>query len=142
MSELASHWEALRKQRVIDRKHAALKRMKEEKERQEREFAEEEYRRACILREQEDQRKQELSNQIKSGSKTAIKKSYRDRERTIQRLQEEREWHDEMIRHMDKKERQDIYTDMMRDHKHKSKVLRDHGIYRGDPKFFIDPQYA
>ncbi|XP_033097129.1 chromatin assembly factor 1 subunit rlf2-like [Anneissia japonica] len=142
MSELAYHWEALRRQRVIDRKHAAIKRMEEEKAQQEKARAEEAHRNACELKQQEERQKRELSFQFKSGDKAVLKKSYRERERTIQRLQEEREWHNEMIQHLEKRERQDIYTDMMRDHKHKSKVLRDHGIYRGDPKFFIDPQYA
>jgi hypothetical protein len=43
---------------------------------------------------------------------------------------------------MQKEEQQQLRTDALRDHNSKSKVLRDHGLYRGDASFFLDSEYS
>ena len=55
---------------------------------------------------------------------------------------QERRWHNEMIGRMEKDDKERLYTDAMKDHKSKAKVLRDHGLYRGDATFFLDPEYS
>ena len=61
--------------------------------------------------------------------------------REIQRLLREKHWHNEMIESMSKRERSQLMSDLLKDHKGKEKVLRDHGLYRGHPVFFTDPMY-
>ncbi|XP_072165091.1 uncharacterized protein [Diadema setosum] len=141
MSEQQYHWEALRKQRVIDRKYAVMNKSAAE-QRQEDEANAHDAARAKLQSEQAmHERRRQLAEQVKQRDREGIQHSYSERERNIQRLLSERNWHDEMIAKMDQEEKDQLLKDLLRDHAQKSKVLRNHGLYRGDAKFFTDPQY-
>ncbi|XP_072050576.1 uncharacterized protein [Amphiura filiformis] len=141
MSQNMYHWEALRKQQVVDRKYAALKRLEEKKAEEEAARTEAAAREERERQERISARKAALQEQVKERDLTGIKKSYKQREEEIQRLLREKQWHNGMIDSMNQRERQQLKTDLIRDHKGKEKVLRDHGLYRGHPVFFSDPMY-
>ena len=46
-----------------------------------------------------------------------------------------------MITDMNQQERDQLMSDLLRDHKSKEKALRNHGLYRGHAVFFTDPMY-
>jgi len=142
MSQMAYHWEARFRQRQVDKANAAQLRMAEKLAEEERIRCELVAKQAHEKQQQEDARKKTLQEQIQSRDKSAIKKSYREREKKLQRLLQEQRWHNEMIGKMEETERAQLRSDALRDHHNKSKVLRDHGLYRGDPSFFVDPEYS
>jgi len=139
---MAHHWEARFRQRQVDKMQAAKLRMAEKEAEEERVRCEVAARQALEQQEEQDARSAALQKQIQTRDKSGIKKSYKEREQQLQRLLQEQKWHNEMIRKMEKEERRSLRTDALRDHNSKSKVLRDHGLYRGDASFFLDPEYA
>ncbi|XP_063969164.1 uncharacterized protein LOC135157473 [Lytechinus pictus] len=141
MSQQQYHWEALRKQRVIDRQLAAKNKFADEERRMAETCSEDMAREQLESRQMDHERRRQLADQIQKRDRQGIHNTYRDREQTIQRLVSERTWHDDLIAKMDQKEKDDMLKDLLRDHAQKSKILRDRGLYRGDAKFFIDPQY-
>eukprot|EP00057_Strongylocentrotus_purpuratus_P013089 XP_011667563.1 PREDICTED: uncharacterized protein LOC105439830 [Strongylocentrotus purpuratus] len=92
-------------------------------------------------RQMDHAKRRELAEQIQHRDRRGIRNSYKEREQTIQKLVSERTWHDNLIAKMDQSKKDDLLKDLLRDHAQKSKTLRDRGVYRGDAKFFIDPQY-
>merc|ERR1711962_687087 len=142
MSSMAHHWEARFRQRQVDKMQAAKLRMAEKEAEEERVRCEVAARQALEQQEEQDARSAALQKQIQTRDKSGIKKSYKEREQQLQRLLQEQKWHNEMIRKMEKEERRSLRTDALRDHNSKFKVLRDHGLYRGDASFFLDPEYA
>ncbi|XP_041485167.1 uncharacterized protein LOC121431635 [Lytechinus variegatus] len=141
MSQQQYHWEALRKQRVIDRQLAVKNKLADEERRMAEMCSEDMAREHLGSRQMDHERRRQLADQIQKRDRQGIRNTYREREQTIQRLVSERTWHDDLIAKMDQKEKDDMLQDLLRDHAQKSKILRDQGLYRGDAKFFIDPQY-
>ncbi|XP_038060344.1 trichohyalin-like [Patiria miniata] len=142
MSKNAYHWEARFRQRQVDKANAYRQRMAEQEAEEERIRSELAAKQARERQQQEQARKAALQEQIQSRDKSGMNKSYREREQQLQRLLQERRWHNDMIKRMEEGERTQLHSDALRDHQSKSKVLRDHGLYRGDPSFFLDPEYS
>ncbi|XP_022087470.1 uncharacterized protein LOC110977539 [Acanthaster planci] len=142
MSQMAYHWEARFRQRQVDKAHAAKLLEAEKLAEAERLRSELAAKQAYEKQQEEDNRKKALQKQIQSRDKSGIKNSYREREQQLQRLLQEQCWHNSMIAKMEKEDKAQLHSDALRDHYSKSKVLRDHGLYRGDPSFFVDAEYS
>ncbi|XP_070544774.1 uncharacterized protein [Ptychodera flava] len=142
MSQSAYHWEARRKQRIIDRRQVALARLQEAQAQEEARLAELAAKEERERREQEEARRKELEQHLRTRNKGDMKKSVHNREREIARLLRERTWHNEIIKRMEDEDGNKVKNLLMKDHSQKEKVLRDHGLYRGHPSYCIDPEYA
>ena len=75
MSQSAYHWEARRKQRIIDRKHVAIARLEESQALEEARIAEDAALRERERREQEEARRKELEEHLRTRNKGDMKKS-------------------------------------------------------------------
>jgi chromosome segregation ATPase len=139
---MAYHWEARFRQRQVDKANAARDRLAQQEAAREAERTEMAAKEALCRQEKEAARRKALEEQIRTRDKTGMKKTYNEREKQLQRLLQERSWHNGVINQMQKEEQQQLRTDALRDHNSKSKVLRDHGLYRGDASFFLDSEYS
>ncbi|XP_077865588.1 uncharacterized protein LOC100374727 isoform X2 [Saccoglossus kowalevskii] len=81
MSQSAYHWEARRKQRTIDRKQAAMARLKELEALEQARMAEEAARGEQERRNQEEARRKELEQHLRTRNKGDMKQSLHQRER-------------------------------------------------------------
>ncbi|XP_070544775.1 coiled-coil domain-containing protein 200-like isoform X3 [Ptychodera flava] len=81
MSQSAYHWEARRKQRIIDRRQVALARLQEAQAQEEARLAELAAKEERERREQEEARRKELEQHLRTRNKGDMKKSVHNRER-------------------------------------------------------------
>lgn len=89
----------------------------------------------------ESSRQKMLKEQVKDKDWSSLKKTNEERNREIDRLLQEQKWHNNLIAKMEQQEKDHLLAELLRDHYHKAKILRNHGLYRGHPSFFTDPKY-
>ncbi|XP_070544773.1 uncharacterized protein [Ptychodera flava] len=143
MSQSAYHWEARRKQRIIDRRQVALARLQEAQAQEEARLAELAAKEERERREQEEARRKELEQHLRTRNKGDMKKSVHNRERIkAQRLMQEHTWRDERVGKMNKAKKNEVLQDVLRDHRAKEKLLRDHGVFNGPHTYAKSPKMA